>query len=172
MYIFNKDKTYKLNSIVTSKLLKKQQFKKFDMFFVVKSQKKDQVLFFFIILYLMSGNAPKIIDKKMKLKKKFLGFHLSLNFFFLYSFILMYLAILDTINFLKTKSNCEHNLVFKEFPIIYEVDAMCEQFNPVLEYIKSYKFILNLKSTPKSYIWIDSEFLLRLAKLPYIDGLR
>jgi hypothetical protein len=82
MYIFNKDKTYKLNSIVTSKLLKKQQFKKFDMFFVVKSQKKDQVLFFFIILYLMSGNAPKIIDKKMKLKKKFLGFHLSLNFFF------------------------------------------------------------------------------------------
>lgn len=152
MFIFKKDKDYRLNSIITSKTLKKQQFKKLNFFFVVKNQKKDQVLFYFIILYLMSGSCPQIVSKKLKLKKKFLGFKLEFNFFFIYSFILMYLSILDTIVSLKTKSSIDHNLVFKEFPIIYEIDTICERYNPLLEYIKNYKSILNIKMLPKSYI--------------------
>lgn len=172
MFIFNKDKNYRLNSIVTSKLLKKRQFKKLDFFFVVKNQKKDQVLFYFIVLYLMSGMCPQIINKKIRNKKKFLGFHLLFNIDFLYNFIIMYLSILDTINDLKTKSNGEHNLVFKEFPIIYEIDSLCERYNPLLECIKNYKFILNIKILPKTFVWIETEFILRLFKLPYIDDLR
>lgn len=172
MFIYNKDKNYRLNSIITSKILKKQQFKNLNFFFVVKDQKKDQILFYFIVIYLMTGICPNIVSKKLKNKKRFLGFSILLNLTFLYTFILLYLSILDTVDHLKTKSNGEHNLVFKEFPIIYEIDALCERYNPILEYIKSYKLILNIKIIPKSYIWIDTEFILRLYKLPYIDNLR
>jgi hypothetical protein len=172
MFIFNKNNNYRLNSIITSKLLRKQRFKNLNFFFVVKNQKKDQVLFYFIVLYLMSGKCPKIVKKKIRKKLKFLGFFLLFNIYFLYTFIIMQFSILDTIAYLKTKSNREHNLIFKEFPILYEIDTICERYNPLLEFIKSYKFILNIKIVPRSYIWIDSEFIIRLFKLPYIDNLR
>lgn len=120
----------------------------------------------------MSGKCPKIVKKKIRKKLKFLGFFLLFNIYFLYTFIIMQFSILDTIAYLKTKSNREHNLIFKEFPILYEIDTICERYNPLLEFIKSYKFILNIKIVPRSYIWIDSEFIIRLFKLPYIDNLR
>jgi len=99
-----------------------------------------------LILFLFAGRAQQIIKKEGKNKRKFVGFRLFLNLIFLYKFILMYFSILDTIPLSQTKSNLNENrLTFMEFPIIYEIDNICEQYSPFLEYIKSYKFILNTK---------------------------
>jgi hypothetical protein len=148
LFTYKKNTNYKIKSIVTSKfnIRKMQQFNFLNCFFIVKNKTQDQVLFLFIILYLLNGKAPKIIKKKGRQKSKFLGFSVFFSIQFIYQFIIMYLSILDTIILIETKSNiCENRLVFKDFPIIYEIDCLCEQYNPVLDYIKNYKFILNTK---------------------------
>jgi hypothetical protein len=172
MYIYKKNVNLRLKSILVSKNKKNQQFNRFSIFFVVKDKKKDQVLFLFIILYLFLGSAPRIKKKKTKLGSKFLGFNLNLNSLDLFKFIIMFLAILDTIPLLKTGYNSGQNrLVFTDFPVIYEIDYLCEQFNAILDYIKNYKFILSTKVINRTD-WYASECALRLLKLPYEDTFR
>jgi len=172
MFLYKHDIKYRLKSILTSKSIQKtEQFNKFNIIFIVKNKKKDQVIFFFIVLFLFAGKSPQILKKKGKIKKKFVGFRLFLNITFLYKFIIMYFSILDTISHIKTKSNHNENrLVFMEFPIIYEIDYICEKYNPFLEYIKNYKFILNTKILKSS--WYHSECSLRCVKIPYLDTIR
>ena len=172
MFLYKQDIQYKLKSILTSKIRhKSHQFKDFNTIFIVKNKKKDQVIFLFLILFLFSGKFPQTLKKKLTNKNRFIGFRLFLNSEFLYKFILMYFSILDSIPSLQTKSNGNENrLVFSEFPIIYEIDYICEQYNPFLEYIKNYKFIFNIKISNSN--WYNSECNLRAFKLPYLDRVR
>jgi hypothetical protein len=147
MFLYKQDLNFKLKSILTSKIrYKSRQLKDLNILFIVKNKKKDQVVFLFIVLFLFSGKLPQILKKNLKNKNKFIGFRIFFRPEFLYKFILMYFVILDSIPLLQTKSNLNENrLVFLEFPIIHEIDFICEQYNPFLEYIKSYRFILNTK---------------------------
>lgn len=173
MFIYKKNKSYRLSSIIGSKFKKSNYwFNSFNIIFLMKNQKKDPIIFLFLILYLFSGKVPQIIKKSLKKKKKFLGFRLYFKYYFLQDFIMYYFSILDNISILNRKSNLSHNfLVVDEFPVLYEIDYMCEQFNPLLEFIKSYKLILYIKvNNYKS--WYESESIIRLNKFPFLNNFR
>ena len=175
MFIYKKLDS-RLKSILTSKFSDKKLpvFETFNSFFLVKNKTQDQVLFLFITLTLLTGKIPKLLKSKKKRKNKFLGFLIFFNHLFFYKFIIMYISILDTISILSTKSNFgENRLVFTDFPIIYEVDYICERHNPVLDYIKNFKFVLNLKLLRcTEYSWFYSECFIRAYKFPYLDLIR
>lgn len=140
---------YRFNAILTSKFKKKtiQQSSLFKAFFVVKNKKKNQIVFFFILIFLLFGKSPKIVKVKKKYEYRFLGFTIFFNNAVLNQFISFYFPILDTLELITSLSN--HNLVnlmFKEFPILYEIDSYCEKNNIFLDYIKSYNFIFQIQN--------------------------
>ena len=148
MFIYKKNTNYKIKSILTSKVYIKrlQPLGKLNLFFIVKNKSKDQVLFLFIILNILISKSQTIYKKKNKQKNKFLGFRIFAPVAILYKFVLMHLSILDSIEYSKSKSNNgEAFITFKDFPIIYEIDRICETYNPLLDFISNYKFIVNAK---------------------------
>ena len=171
--MYKKNKSYRLNSIIGSKFKKVNQwFNRFNIIFLMKNQKKDPIIFLFLILYLFSGKSPQIIKKNSKKKKRFLGFRLYFKSYFLQDFIMYYFSILDNISILNRKSNLGHNfLVIDEFPVLYEIDYMCEQFNPLLDFIRSYKLILYIKVNDYN-TWYESESIIRLFKFPFLNNFR
>ena len=163
-----------LSSKIWDRSLKKS--KVFNLFFVGKNRNKIQVIFLFVILSLLLDKTPILCSKKRgnKQKPQFLGFRTYIKNYKIFKFITLHLAILDTIETISLKSNGgEVNLVFKDLPIIYEVDRLCEQYNLLLDHIKNYRFTFNtkLKSTC-IYSWYYIECFIRIFKLPYFNKVR
>ena len=86
----------------------------------------------------------------------------------------MHLSILYSIEYSKSKSNNgEAFITFKDFPIIYEIDRICETYNPLLDFISNYKFIVNAKILLcAKYNWYYIECYMRIFKLPYYNAVR
>lgn len=143
MFEYKKLKNIRNISVLSSifKFVVMQQLDNIILFFVVKNKNKNQVLFLFLILYLLLNKKPNILVKKRKrLKLKFVGFYSVESFNVLYRLFLLYIPILDTIpSISSTIKNQEVYLVFDEFPIIYEVDSLCEKQNILLDYIINFK---------------------------------
>jgi hypothetical protein len=107
-------------------------------------------LFFFIILLLILGIFPKILKTRKKIKRfkqnEFLAFGFGVNITDLYKFVNIYLPITDIVENLYFKYNCsEYRLTIKFFPIITEIDKICETNTPLLEFIQDYNLILKIK---------------------------
>lgn len=166
---------YKYNAILTSKFKKKyiQQSSLFKAFFVVKNKKKQQVVFFFILIFLLFGKSPKIVKVKKKHEYRFLGYTIFFNNNVLNQFISFYFPILDTLELVSCASNFNAvNLIFKEFPILYEIDSYCEKNSIFLDYIKAYNFIFQIQNYNNYSSWYFLESNIRILKLPYSNLFR
>lgn len=165
-----------IKSLLSSKALQKTVYpKKFNLFFLGKNRNKAQILFLFIILSLiMDRNLKLCIKIKPQHKPKFLGFRIYLTNFYMFKFIILQLSILDAIKISSKKSNkAEANIIFKEFPIVYEIDRLCEQQNSILNHIKNYTLVINTKLKLKSsFDWFYVECYIRVFKLPYHNIIR
>ena len=123
----------------------------------------------------MLGTFPSLLINKKKIRNKkynkFIAFKLIINIDFIIKFLLIHLPVLDIINETRSKSNRGENfLVISDFPIINEIDVLCERHNSLLEHINSYKLIINTLATiDKYYNWYYSECLIRLLKLNFLD---
>ena len=99
---------------------------------------------------LILGVFPKILKTSKKIQKfkqnEFLGFGFSLVMLDLFKFINIYLPITDIVKNLYFKYNfMEYRLTINFFPVINEVDKICETNTPLLDFIKDYKFVLKIK---------------------------
>jgi hypothetical protein len=177
MLEYNSIKIKYLRSLLTSKIL--QPFKDpkaFNLFFLGRNKHRAQILFLFIILSLIIDKKLNMClkHKKNRQKPKFLGFRVFLNNFYIFKFIVMHLAVLDVVKLSSRKSNkAEASIIFKEFPIVYEIDRLCEQHNSIIEHIKNYTIIINTKLDLESnFDWFYIECYIRLFKIPYINKTR
>jgi hypothetical protein len=96
------------------------------------------------------GVFPEILKTRKKIKKfkqnEFLAFGFGINILGICKFINIYLPITDIVENLYFKYNCaEYRLTIKFFPIITEIDKICETNTPLLEFIQDYNLILKIK---------------------------
>ena len=116
----------------------------FNINFVIKKQTKNKFMYLFIVILLLFNNKPVLIQTKKKKngKKKLLGFKIYLTIFEIYSIILIYFPILDLITKVENKLNGLYtNIIFDSFPLIYEVEKLCELNTLYIDYIYDYKMV-------------------------------
>ena len=125
-------------------------------------------MYLFIVILLLFNNKPVLIQTKKKKngKKKLLGFKIYLTIFEIYSIILIYFPILDLITKVENKLNGLYtNIIFDSFPLIYEVEKLCELNTLYIDYIYDYKMVWSFKfSLNNDYM---NECLIRFLKLPF-----
>ena len=154
----NKSYTKLIKSVLSSKFLlyNSSQINNVNLLFVINNKSKQSFSFFFIIIVLMLGTFPSLLINKKKIRNKkynkFIAFKLIINIDFIIKFLLIHLPVLDIINETRSKSNRGENfLVISDFPIINEIDVLCERHNSLLEHINSYKLIINTLATIDKY---------------------
>ena len=173
----NKSYTKLIKSVLSSKFLlyNSSKINNVNLLFVINNKSKQSFSFFFIIIVLMLGIFPSLLINKRKVRNKkynkFVAFKLILNINLIFKILLIHLPVLDIVNKTRSKSNRGENfLVLSDFPIINEIDVLCERHNSLLEHINSYKLIINtVASIDKYYNWYYSECLIRLLKLNFLD---
>jgi hypothetical protein len=161
----------RFNSIVASKFCHQFTFskgiKKFNIYFIVKKKQANKSFFLYIVLTLMFNVIPTIDQSKKKKNKKhtFLGFTISLPISAVSKLIMIYLSILDIVIPLKTLALTKLvTWTWCNFPIIYEVDKLCEINSEFVDYFQDYKLIF--KAVFFSGNNLENEFLIRFFKLP------
>ena len=174
MFEFKNNYNKNLKSIFISKFCfkcSKSIFKfKINYYFILKKKKVIKVYFFFILLLIIVGEFPKIIKlKKNKLKQnEFLAFEYDINFLNLFKFINIYWPIADIVESLYFKFNYqEYRLTIKYFPILNEVDRICESNINFLEFIQDYKFLLKFKLFNSDWYFFES--LIRSLNIPLLS---
>jgi hypothetical protein len=134
--------------------------------FVIKKQVNLKVFFMYLLITLMFDAVPTLLKSKKKKfdKLTFLGFKLTIPLVQFYKLVLIYLPILDIIYDYNLKpDNCTTKIIINGFPILYEVNKLCEINNIFVDYTYDYKMVLHFISSNKNYYM--SECLLKFLKI-------
>jgi len=144
-------------------------------YLIIKRKEKNKILFFFVILLLILSTFPKILKVRKKLKRfkqsEFLAFEFGIKLLDIFKFLNIYLPITDIIENLYFKYNhAEYRLTIKHFPVITEVDKLCEANTLLLEFIQDYNLILKFKMSTIN--WYQGECLIRSLNVPFVSSNR
>jgi len=187
MNLFHNYYFYNYNSIVISKsliysLTDFPQIKSLSLFFIINTKLyKKNFLLFCIVVSLMIGVIPNFQVKQKNVKtiqtfNFFLTEHQIFNFF--WHFILVYLPILNTnensekrgiisLDSLNKKERCDvYRLDYFSFPVLFQLDLLCSNFEILQNFISKYKLRLDTHIKSNCIGSQSYEYLLRMYRLP------